>query len=80
METVNGPYSKKRSEIEIQTETRTAVNFYNGAHIPSREGILPLFFFGFPQLTKLKPYITMSVSNNFKMFRYSLSKNSFPEN
>lgn len=80
METVNGPCSKKRSEIEIQTETRTVINFYNGAHIPSHEGILSPFFFGFPQLTKLKPYITTSVSNNFKMFRYGLSKNSFPGN
>ena len=37
MGTVNGPCWKKRSEIEIQTETRTVVNFYNGLHIPTEQ-------------------------------------------
>ena len=62
MGTVNGLCSKKRSEIEIQTETRTAVNFYNGPHIPfARREPLSRFFYDCSQLTELKRYFTVGI-------------------
>ena len=81
MGTVNGPCWKKRSEIEIQTETRTVVNFYNGLHIPTEQRytrFLPppplpfsLSFFFLPfDPTKLKIYFSSKPIIPLMAFHY----------
>ena len=80
MGTVNGPCWKKRSEIEIQTETRTVVNFYNGLYIPTEQRytrfLLPppppfLSFFFLPfDPTKLKIYFSSKPIIPLMAFHY----------